>query len=372
MIVDIALLIFTLATLIQVWLWGIGFRNLDNYQIVKTDVASSAPLSVVICARNEEANLRANLALWLNQEYPAFELIIVDDDSSDGTAALIAEVQKTLPQLKYLKVDRAPGSLPGKKHALAQGIRFAQNDILVLTDADCSPASSNWLQEIADGFTENTQLVLAFAPFYLAPGLLNRWIRYEGLYTAWLYLSAALWKEPYMGVGRNLAYRKELFDKAGGFGKHADLSGGDDDLFVNGLFGDSGVAPVSTSIVISPQSWALSEGKHTWSAYLRQKKRHLSTGIRYHWRHQLILGLIALSHFLHLTLGFLGLWYFPIWAIAGLCGRLLIFWFRASRLSGRFGGKNLRLLLPVLDLFFPVFYLFFSPVIFGLRAIKKW
>lgn len=238
------------------------------------------PVSVIIAARNEEKNLPGLLVALSDQTHPAYEVIVVNDRSTDTTEAILASFSDHLEYLKTLNISELPEGWTGKKHAIQQGIDASSHDLLLFTDADCIPASDTWISEMTAGFEKETDIVLGFSPYKSAPGFLNQFIRFETLHTALLYLSNALAGRPYMGVGRNLAYRKTLFTKSG-FGGDEKYTGGDDDIFVN-----RHATGKNTNLVISPESQMISVPENSWPAYLKQKIRHLSAGKRYHKKDQ--------------------------------------------------------------------------------------
>ncbi|MBK9335315.1 MAG: glycosyltransferase [Lewinellaceae bacterium] len=294
--------IFVAATCVQVVVWTGIFARLARYVPpdpklqTQNSKLKTPTCSVIICARNEGANLRQNLPFVLEQQYPDFEVVVVDDDSSDESPAVLQAFQKKYAHLRVLRVS--PKTSPGKKHALAQGIAFARSEHLVFTDADCRPASLFWLEILCARFSApqnaKPEILLGYAPYRPAPGLLNWWIRFETVQTAMQYCAFALAGRPYMGVGRNLAWKKHLFQRAGGFAAHADLPSGDDDLFVN-----AAAHAGNTAICLDPRTFVYSESEKTWSAWRQQKHRHLSAGRKYRPEHQALLGALALSHTLH-------------------------------------------------------------------------
>jgi hypothetical protein len=93
---------------------------------------------------------------------------------------------------------------PGKKLSITLGVKGAKFEHLILTDADCRPASRNWLKSIAENFSNEKQIVLGYGPYKKEKGFLNRLIRFDTTWIGMNYFSMALAKLPYMGVGRNL------------------------------------------------------------------------------------------------------------------------------------------------------------------------
>ncbi|MBI5914910.1 MAG: glycosyltransferase, partial [Bacteroidetes bacterium] len=243
MLESILLYGFLAATAVQLFFWLFFFGRLAFHKVEKiADCQPTAntcpPVSVIICARNEEANLRDHLDRILNQNYRSYEVIVVVNKSSDNSLDVLASLQRKFSRLQIVDCH---DERTGKKFALAKGIGQAKNQVLLLTDADCVPASNDWIRGMVAGMDENTHIVLGVAPYDEAPGPLNKFVRFEACYTAMQYLAFALASLPYMGVGRNLAYRKELFERTGGFRNHEYLASGDDDLFVNEAAGSGKV-----------------------------------------------------------------------------------------------------------------------------------
>lgn len=256
------------------------------------------PVSLIICAFNEEANLRKNLPLWLQQNYhkngqPFFEVVVVNDNSQDDTFYFLQEEAKKYPHLHVVNLTQEAKLIPGKKFPLSMGIKSAHCEHLVLTDADCIPASTYWLAGMAQKFSSQHDIVLGYSPYNQQKGWLNKCIRFETVHSAMQYLSYALAHLPYMGVGRNLAYKRNLFIKNKGFSSHHHLISGDDDLFINQVANAK-----NTQIQIHPSCFTFSDAKKTNEEWHYQKKRHLSTGKHYKIAHKSLLGLYAASHFL--------------------------------------------------------------------------
>jgi len=251
------------------------------------------PLSVIVCARNEIVNLREYLPSLMAQHYPEFEVVVVNDRSWDGTEEFLEQMEKKYSNLKVVKILDNDKFIAGKKFAVTMGIKAAKHEWLVFTDADCTPASDQWLMDMQQPEDENTEIVLGYSPYIKRRGLLNALIRFETFFTAVNYLSFAFNGMPYMGVGRNMAYKKALFFKNKGFAAHMHIPSGDDDLFVNAHANRS-----NTAIRIHPDSHVWSEPNRTWVGYLKQKKRHFGAGKMYKAKHKFILSLQIIFQFL--------------------------------------------------------------------------
>lgn len=236
----------------------------------------SQGISVIICARNEALNLRKHLPFVLNQKYPEFEVIVVNDASTDATQLVLEHFAAEFPLLRIIQVDASQKTGKGKKYPLSVGIKNAKYEHLLMTDADCQPRSENWIQLMANGFSEGKEIVLGYGKYEKRAGFVNQLVQWDTFFVALQYFSFALAGRPYMGVGRNLAYKKSLFEKVNGFESHAHIASGDDDLFVMEAATKGNVA-----IVLHHGSHTVSRAKENFKDWYRQKSRHLTTGTVY-------------------------------------------------------------------------------------------
>lgn len=274
---------------VMIFLWRIPF-----YKPVTADMAIYQPISVIVAAHKELNNLKELLPLLYKQKYPEYEIVIANDRPDDETELFLQGEQKKEPRLRVVRIDSVPEHVSYKKYALTLAIRAAKYEHLLFTDADCRPASDQWIALMAQAFfNESKQIVLGISPYQKQKGILNWLIRYETFLTAIQYISYALAKIPYMGVGRNLAYTKTLFLQNKGFHAHLKIIGGDDDLFVN-----ANANAYNTNVCIEPQAYVFSIPKDSWQDWYRQKKRHLSVGKFYKKKHKFLLGLQIATHVL--------------------------------------------------------------------------
>jgi biofilm PGA synthesis N-glycosyltransferase PgaC len=333
-------------------------RRLYVYDTLNELKHTDIPVSVIISARNEAQNLAANLPSILEQDYPDFEVVVINDCSVDDSDIILEELQAKYPKLKVVNVAINDRFKTGKKFALTMGIKAAKNEYLLFTDADCTPASPNWITRMAVNFMGQTEIVLGYSPYAASNNFLNPFIRFETLKTAINYLSAALAGNPYMGIGRNLAYTKTLFFKNKGFASHMHVMSGDDDLFVN----ENGTTD-NTAIEIHPEAFTYSPAKSTWSSLYRQKRRHMGVGKLYKNRHRRMLSFDALTGFFFYILFALCLVFGhdPLLALGLLVFRMtgqVILYYSIFR---KLDSKNLIWYLPVFDI---VYYVYLN--IFGL------
>ncbi|WP_162419025.1 glycosyltransferase [Cyclobacterium roseum] len=253
---------------------------------------NTSGVSVIIAAKNEAAHLKDLLPLLMQQDYPDFEVIIVNDRSTDGSEELLAAFAKEYANLRSVTIRYTPAHLTSKKYALTLGIKVSTYDTVLLTDADCRPVSLNWIKRMSAPIRNDQKtFVLGHGSYLALPGLLNKIIQFETLMTAIYYFSFGYWKSPFMGVGRNLCYRKDFFMEKKAFKSLWHIEGGDDDLFVNRYANSK-----NTAIVAHPESITVSEPKTSFKEYFVQKKRHFHAGKYYQAKDKLKLGLYTLSH----------------------------------------------------------------------------
>jgi biofilm PGA synthesis N-glycosyltransferase PgaC len=345
---NLGLLILALLLLLQLAIWFFVYRQV-LYVTEPKATAVPPPVSVLIAARNEGENLMQFLPAVLEQSYPAFEVVVVDDDSSDDTPAVLRQLSEQYQHLRTIRLT--PKIHPGKKTALAAAIGAAHFEHLLFTDADCRPASEHWLTGMVRVWGSETAIVLGYAPLEAEDTLLNRWIRFEADFGAMTYLSLTKLGVPYMGVGRNMGWMKGLFAQNNGFGGHATLPGGDDDLFVNAR-----ARPGNTAVALSPDAFVYSPAKKTLQAWIRQKRRHLSTARHYRPAHQAILSGISLSRALfHLWCALLMLTPLRWWALAALLCRWIVVGPVYLHIQHRLGQHAQWIYFPVFDLLLSVY-----------------
>ncbi len=351
--IDLSLILwfFVCLFIIQLIYWSIFYFSLS--QEVKSGTAMNVPVSVIVCAHDEEQNLRELLPLLQAQNHPEFEMIIVDDRSNDGTYDFLLAETKKDARLKLVHVNQKPDHVNGKKYALTLGIKTAKYDWVLLTDADCRPASTEWIRQMAGGFPDATSIVLGYSPYLAQTGLLNAFIRFETMVTAIQYFSMALIGVPYMGVGRNLAYQKKLFLDNKGFSEHLAVTGGDDDLFVNQHANTQNIF-----VVLNEKSIVNSKSKTTWKDFYRQKIRHLAVGKRYKLKYRLLLAPFGLSWILIWPSGLVTVFsIYWLWAIAGILLRWAMQIITVITFNKKSGGKFEVWKIPLLDFIFGFYYL---------------
>ncbi|HEX6332787.1 MAG TPA: glycosyltransferase [Flavisolibacter sp.] len=361
-------LAFCAVTLIQLFYYLFFFRRVAFYQPAPREQHQQHPVTVVICARDEDENLARNLPGVLVQEYPTtHEVIVVNDNSVDDSKYILAELQKTFRKLQIVDLTQEAKMIAGKKFPLSIGIKEAKHEIVLLTDADCVPATEHWLMKMQEAFHNGTEIALGYGAYSKLPGFLNKVIRFETFHTALQYFSYALAGRPYMGVGRNLAYRRELFLRNKGFSSINHIPSGDDDLFINKVANRN-----NTSVVIDPAAFTISRPKRTWKEWMRQKYRHYSTGKFYKGSHKFLLGLYTITLFLFYPLLVASLIFFD-WRLALVpyvvrLATIAIIWRKAMK---KLDEVDLFGWFLLWDVWSFIYYLIFIPAIWR-RPRKTW
>jgi cellulose synthase/poly-beta-1,6-N-acetylglucosamine synthase-like glycosyltransferase len=343
----IVLLVFCIAVGLQLmYLLAFNFRLLlHKYEPDATDF--QPPISIIVCARNEEDNLFKHLPILLSQNYPDFEVIVVNDQSQDDSNHIVKAFQHDYPNLRLIELEKNKHRKFGKKIPLTVGIKGAKHGLIMLTDADCKPNSKNWLKEMASSYTSNKQVVIGYGPFYKRKGFLNRFIRFDMVSIAISYLSAAKAGLPYMGVGRNMGYSKELFIDNEGFKKHYHIPSGDDDLLIRDVATRKNVA-----ININPNTFVYSEAKPTWETWVTQKQRHFTTAPEYKLINKLFLGIFPFTLYL-MWFSFFILLFNSNWGLfigSLLLLRYALYWLVNGLLYRRLKMKDVILFFPFYEL----------------------
>jgi glycosyltransferase involved in cell wall biosynthesis len=354
---------------IQILYLLIFFSRVAFYKPKKRTRNQQHPVSVIVCARDEDENLARNLPALLVQHYPStYEVVAVNDNSVDDSKYILQELKKTFKdRLEVVNLSQEAMMISGKKFPLSMGIKESHHEILLLTDADCVPASEHWVQKMQEAYDDGIEIVLGYGGYLKRPGLLNKLIRFETFHTAIQYLSYAMAGIPYMGVGRNLSYKKDLFFRTKGFSSINNIPGGDDDLFIN-----KNADRKNVTVVIDKDAATLSIPKNTWKNWVRQKNRHFSTAKYYKPLHKFLLGLYSFSLFLIYPLVVVSAIFFSWKLTLAIYGvrfitQAFIYFFAMKKLN----EKDLWFLFLFLDIWMFFYYIIFASSLFK-KAPRSW
>ena len=361
----IILFLFTLfigTIIVQLYYILFIFQKLAFLNPQRKSASNEIPISVIIAARNESHNLQENLRFILEQDYSNFEVIVVNNNSSDDSYQVLSALKKEYNHLEIIEFNNPDHVRQGKKLPLTLGIKAAKNEHLLLTDADCKPKSNQWIKKMARGFKEK-EIILGYGPYIKTSGLLNSIIRFD---TAWIgmnYFSFALNGFAYMGVGRNLAYTKRAYQAVDGYKSHHMLASGDDDLFIQEASKKS-----SLGIEIDADTHCFSPSKNTWSGWIHQKSRHFTTTPKYSFIKKLLLATypitLVAAWFSFVSLMILSKSVF-------ICFIMILFytikWWIQGKCLIKLNERKFALFFPFWDLF----YSFLSPVLYMMGKTKR-
>lgn len=306
------------------------------------------PISVIVCAKNEEENVVKYIPLLAEQNYPDFEIVLIDDASGDNTLEIFEQFEKQYPNVRLVKVENNEAFWGNKKYALTLGIKAAKKEYLLFTDADCYPTSKDWITAMSSQFTMQKTIVLGYGKYEkIAKSFLNKIIRFENVLNTILYFSWAKLGFPYMGLGRNMAYKREEFFNVNGFIDHMQIRTGDDELFINQAANGK-----NTTIAFTPESFSVSKPKTSFSDFFNQKRRQIATADYFKSADQFKLGLFYGSQLLFIiTAAILFAFQFEwIIVLSIFLGRYLIAWIVVGFSAGKLKENDIKWWFPIVEI----------------------
>lgn len=316
------------------------------------DAQPLPPVSVVVAVHNEAEALPDLLEALSRQTHSRMEVVVVDDASTDATAAILNAWAEAGDDRRVVRTD-AP---PRKKTALSRGIAAAQYELLAFTDADCTPPP-RWVEHLARAHdaTNEPSVLIGYSPFRRESGILGRWSRYETMLAGTYAAAAAGLERPYLAVGRNLSYPASVFEQIGGFSEEQNLLSGDDDLFVQSVVRQGAARPVA---LLHPETFVETRGPSSWTGWIRGKRRHVSAGRAYDRRVGLHMTLYHASH--------VALWAAPLLigslGVGLLALRLLAHGTLVASASETFDDPSLAPLFPAGEALYALYHLLLVPI----------
>ena len=264
--------------------YGLFYLRVGRYQQPPAPEGHALPpVSVVMVAHNDSVWLRNNLVYLLEQDYPDFEVVVVDYLSTDDTKFVLQLLAENYKHLKVVHFEQNVSGYEGKKYPLSIGIRSAKNDILLLADPECIPADQeqfHWIRSMVEGYSqEQVEIVLGYCGIAHKNTLFNWLQQYDNMDYSAEYLASALMRRPFTGNGRNLSYRRRLFMDHNGFIYHYHVSDGADDMFIN-----QNARRHNTGVVLTPASFTVTEPQASWLLWHRYRKHRTETH-RYYSTH---------------------------------------------------------------------------------------
>jgi len=296
-------LLLIVVLIIHLLYYVVIFRKVAHVSTAESIDSKSNDISLVICFKNEADRVESLMKSVLHQAVS--DIVLVDDFSIDETLNKLLQYQSERVQVIQPKIDK-----PGKKQAMQDGLATAKYDRVLVTDADCIPASQDWAAQMN---SIDKPLVLGYGPMVVTDTFVNQFARFETYMTAIQYMGYALWGRPYMGVGRNMIIDKSIRNRNIDQIKGRDLASGDDDLTINAIATGDNIG-----VCLHLNSFVYSHSRQTWATFINQKKRHLTTSTHYKPIHQILLATFSGSHIAFYLLVMIGL-------IAGTIGPKIAF-----------------------------------------------
>lgn len=365
---EIVFYFFAAAAFVQLFYYLYFFSRTAFFKAKNREQSQQHPVSIVICARDEDENIARNLPGVLVQQYPTtHEVVVVNDNSVDESKYILQELKKTFKFLNVIELTQEAKLISGKKYPLSIGIKEAKHEVLLLTDADCVPASEFWLQKMQEGYNNGVEIVLGYGAYHKQPGLLNKLIRFETFHSGLQYLSYALAGIPYMGVGRNLSYKKDIFLRNKGFSFINHIQSGDDDLFINKV-----ASKKNTAVVLDKDAVTLSNPKTSFSGWVKQKQRHYTTAKFYKPLHKFLLGLYSFTQFVFYPLLIASALLFDWrWALGIWVYKLLVQGFILFKAMKKMNEADLWPFFLLLDIWMFFYYIVFVPALWK-KPARTW
>lgn len=347
MLLDIAFYVFIGITVIQSIYYLIIF---GKFAFTKAQAVTPKriPVSVIVCAKNEEENLKKFVPILATQDYPDYEVIIIDDASSDESRDIMEEFEKQYSHVRLVKVENNEAFWGNKKFALTLGIKAAKKEYLLFTDSDCYPTSKDWITNMSSQFTIDKTIILGYGAYEkVRNSFLNKLIRFDEMLTATQYFAWAKLGAPFMGEGRNMAYKREEFFKVNGFIEHMNIRSGEDALFIN-----QAANKKNTTVCYTPESFTYSKAKDSFKQWFAQKKRQVYVSSHFKAGDKFQLRLFYLSQLLFplFAAALLILQYNWIYVVPVIGFRYLVAWITLGCSAARLKEKDVMYWFPFMEI----------------------
>ncbi len=318
------------------------------------------PVSVIICARNESENLARFLPAVLKQKYPKFEVIVVNDGSTDESTDLLKKLMEKYKNLYQTFLPMGAKYMSRKKMCVTVGIKASHYDHLLLVDADCEPASDNWLNDMMRHYASGKSVVLGYTGYKGDEGFFDKMVSFDMMFDAMRYLGFAYYGKPYRGISGNLSYKKELFLSKNGFHSHLILPYGDDDLLIRDIS-----TKENTTICVEPDAITWSHRELTMKSFLFQRERQMETYAEYLPSTKFRIGSEIVSRFVFYALFLFLIILFAVWgefislgivaffALPRLITQMVVF----SKTSQALSERKFMFSIILFDILLPIFTL---------------
>ena len=324
-------------------------------------------ISIVIAARNEAQRIGPTLESLSKLDYPAdkHEIIFVDDASTDDTAKLIQQYVGRFEHWRLIEIKKKSGQLLGKKNALNEAIKQSRGELIFTTDADCV-VPPGWLRYMSGYFSEETIMVLGHSPLKGKKGFLGSFLKFDNLFSAIVAAAPLKLGFPHTSVGRNLAYRKSVYEAVGGYEALKEFRSGDD-VYLTELFRRKGQGKID--YCVHPNTFVETIPPDTTGEVFHQQIRKNSKTLKKSTPTVLFSMMLFVAYLMFMFLPLV----FPsltlLWLKLILVKFILEF-LALTQAAVIFRKKELLFWFPFMQLIYPFYVTFFS--ILGALQIYKW
>lgn len=241
---------FALVTVIQLIYYFLIYGKFTFHRKKSAVSFKEVPMSVVVVVRDNASQILQSLPKLLSQQYPAFEIVVVNDRSPDeNTLFTIKEYSNRYPNIKFVDLSEAVSTSKGRKMAVSFGIKCATYENILVTSPDCEPSSVHWLSAMAANFQGQKKVVVGYSTYARRRTPYNAFLRYDNVVGAVQYFSHVLRNATYRADFNNIAFLRQLFYNQKGFTSFNHLEWGEEDIFVHRISGGD-----NTSVEYSPES----------------------------------------------------------------------------------------------------------------------
>lgn len=377
-VIGIALLSTLLIMLfIQIYFYLAYYKKPLSYlkQIADTheEITPLPSVSVIIVAKDESENLAKCLPSILNQDYPDYEVIVVNDGSTDESEFLLKNLKREYPFLysTFSPYSDANETIQNKVLPLTIGIKAARKDILLFTEADSLPMTNQWVKSMVNSLADK-DIVVGYSRFTEGEDFSNKTALFDNLIFTLQYMSMAIKNKPFAGLYKNLAYRKHLFFDNKGFSATLNYDNAEE-VFVNYIMTEN-----NTAIALSQDSYVSTE-LDNFSHWRKIKTAYSRAKFNFKGFTGGVFSLETLSRYLFYSLTIASIVYSIIsqlWVYLGAA--ILLFIIRyiiqiviLNKASDHFLTNRFHLSLPFLDLIQPYYNSYFSRISKSKKRRKK-
>lgn len=289
MILTVVLYTFVVFTTIQI-LYYLTFSLFLFKQKKEIKIAEQVPVSVIIFAKNSASELQNKLSFVLKQNYPTFEVVLINNVSIDNTSEILEDYKEKHANIKIIDVENTEAFWASKKYALTLGIKAAKYNHLLFTEANAKPVSEFWISEMIHKFTTTKSIILGYSKYKKEGSLTNIFIRFVNLLTAIKCFTFAKSGTPFMGFKANLAYNKSDFFKVNGFINHLKINNGETDLFLK-----DAATKQNITYTIEKDSFIEIENPKSFKSWLSEYRENSLLMKNYKLKHRFLLSFFNLS-----------------------------------------------------------------------------